>query len=147
LVNAALILSMMQLPYRIAADIIVIVHFAYVAFVVVGFLLILIGIVRRWQWIKNCWFRSLHLLAILIVAAEAVCGIKCPLTTWENDLRRLAGETIIQGSFVAKWAHAMLFFDAEPWVFTLAHILFGLAVLATFILAPPRRKCRMTKDQ
>jgi hypothetical protein len=32
----------------------------------------------------------------------------------------------------------LLFFDAEPWVFTVCYTLFGLAVLATFVLAPPR---------
>jgi hypothetical protein len=137
----------MQLLYRIAADVIVVFHFAYVAFVVVGFLLILIGIVRRWRWIRNLWFRFLHLMAILIVAAEAVCGVTCPLTTWENDFRKLAGETIYQGSFIAKWAHAVLFFDAEPWMFDLTHTLFGLAVLVTFALAPPRWKRRMANDQ
>ncbi len=135
----------MQTLYRIAADVMVVAHFGYFTFVVMGFLLVLIGIVRRWQWIRNFWFRSLHLLAILIVAAEAVCGIKCPLTTWENDLRQLAGETIYQGSFVAKWAHAILFFDAEPWVFNVAHTLFGLIVLLTFVLAPPRWKRQTSK--
>ena len=54
--------------YGLLADLVVIVHFAYVGFVVIGQLLILIGIVLRWQWIRNPWFRLIHLAMILIVA-------------------------------------------------------------------------------
>ena len=129
----------MQLFYRIAADVMVVFHFAYVAFVVVGFLLVLIGIVRRWRWTRNLWFRALHLTAILIVAAEAVLGITCPLTVWENAFRRMAGDATYHGAFLAEWVHELLFYQAPPWVFTTAYVLFGLAVLATFLLAPPRR--------
>ena len=124
--------------YRLAADAIVLVHFAYVAFVVVGLLAILLGLVGRWSWVRNVWFRLLHLLAILIVAGEAVCGITCPLTTWEQHLRALAGDTAYQGDFIADWTHRLLFYEFQPWVFTLAYVLFGLIVLATFVFAPPR---------
>jgi hypothetical protein len=37
--------------------------------------------------------------------------------------------------------HDVLFFENVPaWVFTVCYSLFGLAVLATFVLAPPRWK-------
>ena len=62
----------MSVLYRLAADAVVIVHYAYVAFVAVGLLAILLGLVCGWRWVRNFWFRSLHLLAILVVAAEAV---------------------------------------------------------------------------
>jgi polyferredoxin len=80
----------------------------------------------------------LHLLAILIVATEAICGITCPLTTWEQHLRELAGDTAYQGDFIADWTHRLLFYEFPSWVFTLAYVLFGLLVLATFAFAPPR---------
>jgi hypothetical protein len=133
----------MQLAYRLAADAVLVLHISYVSFVLVGFLLTVVGILARWQWIRNFWFRSLHLVAILLVVAESLLGIICPLTTWENELRQLAGQTAYRGDFIAQWLHDLLFFDAEPWVFTVCYTLFGLAVLATFILAPPRwrKKC------
>jgi len=134
----------MTLVYRITADAVVLVHFAYVAFVVIGLLAILLGLACRQRWARNFWFRCLHLLAILVVAAEAVCGITCPLTTWEHQLRALAGETSYHGDFIEAWVHRLMFFDAEPWVFTVCYVLFGLVVLATFILAPPRRTLRAT---
>ncbi|MBM4088718.1 MAG: DUF2784 domain-containing protein [Planctomycetes bacterium] len=130
----------MSVFYRLAADAVVIVHFAYVAFVVIGLLAILLGLACRWDWVRNFWFRSLHLLAILVVAAEAICGITCPLTTWERQLRSLAGDTTYRGDFIADWVGRLLFFDCPPWVFPVGHVLFGLIVLTTFVLAPPRWK-------
>jgi hypothetical protein len=129
----------MTVLYRLAADAVVIVHFSYVAFVVVGLLAVLLGLAGRWRWVRNVWFRSVHLLAILVVAAEAICGITCPLTTWEQQLRALAGDASDRGDFIADWVHRLLFYECPPWVFTLSYVLFGLVVLATFVLAPPRR--------
>ena len=39
------------------ADGVVALHVSYVAFVVLGQLLILAGVVFRWQWVRNFWFR------------------------------------------------------------------------------------------
>lgn len=130
----------MQLAYRLAADAVLVIHVGYVAFVILGLVLTVIGILARWQWIRNFWFRSLHLAAILLVVVQALLGVMCPLTIWENELRQLAGQTAYRGDFIATWLHDLLFIDAEPWVFTLCYTLFGLAVLATFLLAPPRKK-------
>ncbi len=79
-----------------------------------------------------------HLAMIAYVVLESWLGVPCPLTLWENELRRLAGESDYPGDFIGYWAHRLIFFRAEPWVFTLVYTLFGLVVLATFVLAPPR---------
>jgi hypothetical protein len=79
-----------------------------------------------------------HLAMIGVVAAEAVCGIPCPLTEWEKLLRERAGEATYSGSFIGRLAHDLLFIEAPAWMFTLAYVTFFLAVLATFVLAPPR---------
>jgi polyferredoxin len=125
--------------YRFLADAIVAVHFAYVAFVFVGMAAILAGIALRWSWVRNFWFRTVHLLLISIVVAESLCGIVCPLTTWEDSLREANGESTEAGSFIGRWAHDLLFVDAPPWALTTCYVAFGLVVLAAFILAPPRR--------
>jgi hypothetical protein len=124
--------------YRFLADLIVVAHATYVGFVVFGLVAILLGGVLRWRWARNLWFRLVHLLAILVVAAEAVLGIVCPLTTWESDLRETAGEAVQEGSFVGHWAHELLFVDVPPWGLTLGYCLFALAVVLAFVVVPPR---------
>ncbi len=126
--------------YSLLADAVVILHAAYVAFVLFGLLAILLGYVVRWDWIRNFWFRGIHLAMILIVAFEALMGIVCPLTTLENFLREQAGETVRSGSFVGQIVHDLLFYEAPPWVFTFAYCGFALLVLGTFVLVPIRWK-------
>ena len=123
---------------KMLADLIVVFHAAYVSFVVFGLVAILIGAVLRWRWVRNFWFRAIHLTAIGIVVLEALFGITCPLTDWEKRLRLAAGEASYSGDFIGHWAHQLIFYDAEPWVFTVIYILFGLAVVGALILAPPR---------
>jgi hypothetical protein len=74
--------------YGLLADGVVVIHFLYVAYVVVGQLAILAGVILKWNWIRNPWFRWSHLLMICFVAGESIVNFECPLTTWENDLRR-----------------------------------------------------------
>ena len=130
---------------RILADAIVVFHAAFVAFVVLGMVAIVVGLALRRGWARNFWFRTLHLAAIGVVTALTLAGTMCPLTVLENQLRRQAGQQSYPGDFIGYWAHELLFFDAEPWVFTLAYTLFGLLVLATFVLAPPHRPARKAR--
>jgi len=128
----------MELFYRILADVVVMVHFVYVAFVIIGLVLTLAGAALHWRWVRNFWYRVMHLAMIGVVVAEAWCGVVCPLTTWENDLRKLAGQAAYSGGFIANLLHDAMFFEADPWVFTLCYSLFGLAVLVTFLFVPPQ---------
>lgn len=125
--------------YTYLADAVVALHVAYVGFIIVGQLVILAGIPLRWQWIRNFWFRLFHLLSISYVALEAIAGVACPLTLWEDDLRRLAGQTVYEGTFIGRFMHDILFYNADSWIFTASYITFALLVLLTFVIAPPRR--------
>ena len=130
--------------YRFIADLIVVIHFAYVMFVVLGLLVTLAGWAMNWNWVRNRWFRGIHLAMILVVVLEAWVGMTCPLTTWEHELRSAAGEETYQGDFIANWVHDAMFFPAEPWVFTLCYSLFGGLVLATLLFVPPRWRKQRT---
>jgi len=124
-------------PGRLA-DLIVAVHVCYVAFVVVGLILILLGAWLRWAWVRNRWFRAAHLLAILIVAGEAVLDIPCPLTEWERQLREAAGEATSGETFVGRLLHGLIFYRLPTAVFTAAYVLFAAVTAATLWLVPPR---------
>lgn len=120
------------------ADVVLVVHFGFVAFVLGGLLLIWLGRILRWSWVRNFWFRAAHVLAIGVVVAEALCGMVCPLTTWENQLRLAAGQGSYAGSFVQHWLHRVMFFEASPATFTVIYVIFFLAVLASFWFVPTR---------
>lgn len=128
------------MTYAHLADLIVAVHLAFAAFIVVGLVFILIGRALRWEAVRNFWFRSLHLLAIGIVACEALGGVACPLTVWEHDLRERAGQKVDRGAtFIGEWARGLLFYQPEdPSVIEKLHVAFGALVLTTFVLVPPR---------
>jgi Protein of Unknown function (DUF2784) len=124
--------------YAILADIIVAIHVAYVGFILVGLLAILVGAALRWSWVRNRWFRLAHLLAIAIVAFEALWGITCPLTDWEDTLRSAAGQRVSEGTFIGRCLDSILFYDWPPWAFTSAYVSFALLVLLVLIFVPPR---------
>lgn len=123
---------------QLLADFILVIHALFIAFVILGFVLIVIGMFRHWSWIKNLWFRLGHLLAIVIVVAESWFGGICPLTEWESRLREAAGGVGYGDSFIQHWVQKIVFYDFAPWVFTVAYTVFGMLVLLAWILAPPR---------
>jgi hypothetical protein len=120
------------------ADVILVVHFAIVVFIVGGLICVWIGAAAGWRWIRNPWFRYAHLGAIGFVAAEALIGVACPLTVWEAAARG----GMQPESFVGQWVQRLLFYRAPEWVFTAAYVAWALATLATLRLVPPRRRAR-----
>lgn len=123
--------------YSLLADAVLVTHLLVIVFVIGGLLAVLIGRCRHWQWVYNPWFRIVHLLVIIIVVVQTWAGAVCPLTVWENRLRRLAGEETYAGAFIRHWLHRLIFYQGEAWVFGLVYTLFGLLVLLAFILVPP----------
>ena len=121
-----------------AADALLVVHFAIVVFVVGGLILTWIGAWLAWAWVRNPWFRYLHLGAIAFVALEAIVGMTCPLTEWEDALRGGAQAE----SFVGRWVRHFLFYRAPEWVFTALYVAWTAATLVTLRLVPPRMRRR-----
>lgn len=119
-------------------DLVVALHVGYVGFVVLGEMIIILGVVVHWAWVRNPWFRAAHLGAILIVAAETVFGVTCPLTVLEDHYRRLGGEHPSPIDFVGRCLHHLLFLDLPPWAFPILHLGFAAAVIGTVVLVPPR---------
>jgi multisubunit Na+/H+ antiporter MnhB subunit len=120
------------------ADLVLLGHVLFVAFVVVGMALILIGGARGWGWVRGRRFRLAHLAAIGVVVALAWLGVLCPLTTLESHLRERAGEAAYEGGFLAHWLDRILYIDAPAWAFTLAYSIFGAAVIASWWWVRPR---------
>jgi hypothetical protein len=124
--------------YVLLADVVALFHGAYIAFVVGGFALIVVGAVERWQWIQDFWFRVAHLAAIAFVCAEELTGLGCPLTNLESRLRTAGGEVEYSRDFVGYWVDRLIFWDCSTQFFSIVYIVFGFFVAMAFILAPPK---------
>jgi hypothetical protein len=125
------------------ADAVVVVHLAIVVFIAGGLPLIYVGAGLRWAWVRWWRWRAVHLAAILVVAAEALLGIACPLTVWEDALQaRQSGR-----GFIERWVDAILFYDLPAWVFTLAYSVVAALVIVAWFVIPPARRPRAHPSQ
>ena len=89
------------MPYRLLADFVLILHAGFVAFVVLGALLVL-------RWPRIAW---IHVPVVLWGAGIEFLGGICPLTPLENHWRRLAGELGFPGGFVEHYVLSALYPD------------------------------------
>jgi hypothetical protein len=89
------------MPYRLLADLVLILHAGFVAFVVLGALLAL-------RWPRIAW---IHVPVVLWGAGIEFVGGICPLTPLENHWRRLAGELGYPGGFVEHYIVSALYPD------------------------------------
>jgi len=124
--------------YLIAADVILLCHVLFVAFVVIGLLLIYVGKFRAWSWIRNPGFRFFHLAAIVLVVLQSWFGVICPLTTVEMYFRSLAADAVYSGSFIAHWLESLLYYQLPPWIFVAAYTLFGAVTVVNWFWIRPR---------
>lgn len=85
--------------YPLLADLVLIVHLAFVVFVLWGGLLVL-----KWRWIA--W---LHLPAAVWGAVVEFTGWICPLTPLENRLREQGGEASYRSDFIAEHLLPLLY--------------------------------------
>lgn len=120
------------------AELMLVVHAAYVMFVVGGQLLIVAGMIRGWMWTQRFVFRLLHLMAIGLVMLEAWIGAVCPLTVLENALRSKSGVSVDEKGFISHWLTRLIFTSADEWIFTLVYTLFTVVVVLTWLVYPPR---------
>ena len=127
-----------------AADMLLVVHFVWVGFVILLVPLIVLGNVFQWRWIRNRTLRLLHLAMIALVTVEAVLSITCPLTLWEHRLRVSSGAKGYERSFVADWLERLLYYDLDPSTFLVIYILFLLLVGILYVRIPPDRSKRRT---
>jgi len=102
--------------YQIAADLIVLVHFAFILFVIGGGFIVL-----KWR-----WFIWLHLPAAAWGTLAITFRWICPLTPLENSLRRASGNSSYSGGFIRHYLEPIIYptgFDPS------VYMLMGIAVI------------------
>ena len=128
----------MEQFYLILADAILIAHVLIVVFNVLSLPLIWIGYFLGWRFVRNFYFRAIHLAMIAYISLQALVGEVCPFTNWENDLRVRAGaDPRYATSFVGHWLQRLIFYEADERVFTIAYMIFFALVLLTLFLVKP----------
>lgn len=63
------------------------VHLVIILFNVFGLVVIPLGAWQHWHWVRIFWWRALHLIALFVVALQAVLGRACFLTIWQSRLQ------------------------------------------------------------
>ncbi len=93
--------------YRIAADFLVLFHFAFILFVVLGGFAVL----------RRPWLAWLHLPCAGWGMLVEFTGWICPLTPWEQDLRLKAGKEAYPGDFIGHYLTALIYPEGlTPWI-------------------------------
>jgi hypothetical protein len=87
------------LIYRALADLVLVVHLAFVLFVVVGGLLVL-------RWPRVAW---LHVPSAIWGVLIEYTGWICPLTPLENSFRARGGEAGYSGGFIEHYIQPLLY--------------------------------------
>ena len=109
--------NLSAMPYRLLADAVLILHAGFVAFVMLGALLVV-------RWPRVAW---LHVPVVLWGAGIEFLGGICPLTPLENHWRRLAGDLGYPGGFVEHYVVAALY---PAGLTSRVQVVLGMLVLA-----------------
>lgn len=115
--------------YAALADAVVVLHFAFLGFVVVGGLL-------AWRW---PWLIWPHLVVAAWGGLITVFSVNCPLTHVENALRARAGEPELAGGFIDTYVEGVVY--PERYVDE-ARALVAVVVLASWLGWVMRRRAR-----
>ena len=116
------------------ADILVVIHFGFTAFVIFGGFL-------TWRW---PWVAAVHLPALVWGCWIELSHSICPLTPLENQWRQLGGEAGYHGGFLAHYLLGVLYPPGLTWhiQWLLAGLLLALNVVAYAGLVRRRRRSR-----
>jgi len=136
--------------YKILADLIVVIHFIWILFMLLGFALtvystlavyILRTTTEGWRVFFDRWiFRTIHLGGIVYVAFLTMLGKYCPLTILENELRgEYNPELTYPGSFVIYYIERLVYPEANFLLFVIPTIIIAVFSLAMFVVRPPAK--------
>jgi len=108
--------------YNLLADVIVLAHFLFIAFVICGGFLVI-----RWPRVA-----FVHLPAAIWGAVVEIFGWVCPLTPLENNFRLLAGNSSYSGDFVARYLIPLIY--PENLTTTIQQLFGGVVITVNMII-------------
>jgi hypothetical protein len=102
------------------ADVVLIAHLAYLAFLPSGGFL-------AWRWPKIV---PVHLAALAVGLVSITIGFDCPLTSWEQSFRRNGGQHAYTDGFVDHYLTGRVYPHGYAW---LVQVVFALCVVVSYV--------------
>lgn len=121
------------------ADIIVVIHFAWILFILSGFILTSCGFF--WKALFDKWlFRTIHLCGIFYAGLLALLRKHCPLTVLENNLRqKYTPESIYPDSFIIHYIEKLVYPDLNTLMIIIPTVIIAVFTIVVFIVRPPAK--------
>lgn len=125
--------------YRFLAGSIALIHFAWIAFMLLGFWYVLKSY-RDHIFLQRWIFRTFHFMGIFLVAFFAIFQITCPLTFLEKFfLARYNPDSVYYGPFTLHYLERFVLQDPSPWLIMIPTLFIGVVTTIHFIKYPPPR--------
>ena len=119
----------------LVADLILIIHFLIIFFIISLFGLVPYGYSKKWNWVSSKKIRYTHLFLITLVTIESLFGIICPLTILENNLRGI----VTNQTFISKYLSKIIFFNFPSSVFLVLYFSGFLISIYIIVKYPPKK--------
>jgi hypothetical protein len=111
-------------------------HLVIIAFNVAGCILVPLGALLGWRWVREFWWRAAHLASLAIVALQALFGRPCFLTIWQAEL----ANTGRAQPLIAAWIDRLIYLPLPLWVFAAAYLAVFAYVVALWVWVRPHRR-------
>ena len=115
------------------SEIVLLFHFCVFLFMVLSFFLIPYGYYQKWEWVKNRYYRLIHLILMGIIFIEAILGFMCPLTILENFLRN----DIEINNKITQIIHQVMYWDLPTNQFIILYLLSLLYLIFLWFFFKP----------
>lgn len=115
------------------------VHFGIIMFNVVGLIVIPLGDLFGWSFVRERIWRILHLVSWGAVALQAAAGRACFLTDWQYELAGGKGDP---DPLIASTVNALIYWPLPLWVFAIIYAAIFALVLGLFWIVPIRPASR-----
>ena len=119
------------------SEIVLLFHFCIFLFIILSFFLIPLGYQQKWEWVKNKYYRLIHIILMGVIFVETALGFMCPLTVLEHFLRN---DTKINNKFT-EIIHEIMYWDLSSYQFIILYLFsFLYLVILWFFFKPDFKK-------
>ena len=115
------------------SEIVLLFHFCIFLFMVLSFFLIPLGYHKKWEWVKNRYYRLIHLILMGIIFIETILGFMCPLTILEDFLRN----DIEINNKITQIIHQVMYWDLPTNQFIILYLLSLLYLIFLWFFFKP----------